>query len=181
MPTYVIPADADCLAACGCSSVCCVTAKFKFWIVNRTGYGFAMGLEYVTWEIYQGNTLIETGQRRINSIDSTWDLPSGTGGLDFLGSVSLSPTMWGAMPVGTQGTVQIELTNTRWCQANSRLCGEDGTRPIYFLSSAPATLNESIPSVAAPSDPSGYPWENDNDPTVLKYAVTSEMTVELCR
>ena len=180
MPTYVLQASPECLAACGCSTVCCVTAKFKFWLIARTGS--LGGVEYVTWDIYYNGVLVESSKRRINGIDNLWDLGENEGGMDFLGSASIDPMMWGMMPAGSNVSVAFNITNTRWRQLASRLCGGDGSKSFTWHSSGSHTFSETIQTASAPADPTGYPWEDETGSSaVQRYAVTSEQTITLCR
>lgn len=179
MPRYVIPASAECLAACGCSTVCCVTAKFRLWLAARQGS--LGGIDYLTWEIFYGGDLVERSQRQIITIDDNWDLRPTEGGLDLVGSDLLTPTFWGMMPAGTDVDVDVTLTNMLWRQLASRLCGGDGSMTYTFLSSGSHTISETVQSADAPSDPTGFPWDDGSFPPVTRYAVTSEQTITLCR
>ena len=176
MAVYYIT-NPDCLAACGCSGECCVTAKIKLWWVNRTGYApGAYLMEYISYEIYDGATLIYTGIRYASA--GTSDEGSTAEGLHakVTGDYDWLPAPLGQ---GKPDPVVLQLNPLRFVHKNSYLCGGDGTVERVFHGAF--NLSESL---TYSSDPSGNdkPWASVSpSPAVLSYWVSQLYEVILCR
>ena len=176
MAVYYIT-NPDCLAACGCSGECCVTAKIKLWWVNRTGYApGAYLMEYISYEIYDGATLIYTGIRYASA--GTSDEGSTAEGLHakVTGDYDWLPAPMGQ---GKPDPVVLQLNPLRFVHKNSYLCGGDGTEDRVFHGAF--NLSETL---TYSSDPSGNdkPWASvTTSPAVLSYWVSQLYEVILCR